>query len=228
MDMLKTDFISLPKNSLDYKKYATIQMGKYEVTVAEYALYQREQQASEGEGTSNSDNQMNKSEVVDLSKKTSYKRTKKSGVDWRHDAVGREISRMNISRHPVVNVTWEEANGFCEWLNSQDLNYTYRLPTRKEWIYFAQGGANEYQYPWGNELGENRYAANFRDTSIFLSMDIMGKGKNAQIEPHNDADLTSKKIAGLPHNIRNSGIGFRIVKESKSVEDIREVIDKGN
>jgi formylglycine-generating enzyme required for sulfatase activity len=54
--------------------------------------------------------------------------------------------------HPVVHVSWDDANAFCGWLNDrigQDRG-TIGLPTEAQWEYAARGSAGR-AYPWGAE-----------------------------------------------------------------------------
>ncbi len=41
--------------------------------------------------------------------------------------------------HPVVNVSWNDAVAFCEWLSGQEKR-EYRLPTESEWEYACRAG----------------------------------------------------------------------------------------
>lgn len=51
--------------------------------------------------------------------------------------------------HPVVNVTWNDAMAFCQWLSRKD-GQSYRLPTEAEWEYCCRAGSSSL-YSNGND-----------------------------------------------------------------------------
>lgn len=55
---------------------------------------------------------------------------------------------------PVINVTWEDAKTYCEWLSSKTGKHVH-LPTEAQWEKAARG-TDQRKYPWGNsEPSEN-------------------------------------------------------------------------
>lgn len=57
-------------------------------------------------------------------------------------------------RHPVINVSREDAKAYARWL-SERTGEAYRLLSESEWEYMARGGV-EARFWWGHDLGRNR------------------------------------------------------------------------
>jgi formylglycine-generating enzyme required for sulfatase activity len=71
--------------------------------------------------------------------------------------------------HPVVNVTWNEAVKFCEWLSRKEKR-TYALPTEAEWEYACRAGTRTRYYS-GDDEASLKKVANIQDASLKAKLD---------------------------------------------------------
>ena len=78
-----------------------------------------------------------------------------------HHSGASEEKNLGGANQPVVNVSWEDAASFAEWLSSQS-GETYRLPTEAEWEFAARAGSTQSRF-WGNNPDEACDYANVAD-----------------------------------------------------------------
>jgi formylglycine-generating enzyme required for sulfatase activity len=105
--------------------------------------------------------------------------------DSGHDSgmLGRAL--LNDDNRPVVNVSWNDAARFCNWLSQQEglplayknvdglmkpvtpMNTGYRLPTEAEWSWAARyaSGPTPSRFPWGDAMPPATVSANYADES---------------------------------------------------------------
>jgi len=125
-------------------------LGAHEVTVgqfrqfAEEANYRTEAERDGQGGTG--DEESGHAEV-----------RRKPKCTWRHTGWNQSDD------HPVVNVTWNDAVAFCEWLSGKE-DKTYRLPTEAEWEYACRANTTTRWYH-GDDIEGLAHVANVVDAT---------------------------------------------------------------
>jgi formylglycine-generating enzyme required for sulfatase activity len=122
-------------------------MGRYEVTVAEFGMFvkatgYRTDAERSGEGCWH---------VVLAKGKLRDKPTE--DASWRNPY----IDQTGV--HPVVCVSWNDAQAYVKWL-SKETGKRYRLPTEAEWEYAARANTKTV-YWWGDDFKDNRANCRF-------------------------------------------------------------------
>ena len=79
-------------------------------------------------------------------------------------------------RRPVINVSWEDAKAYVEWLTGRT-GKEYRLLSESEWEYVARSGTDTRYFWWGDEIGLHR-----ADCEACVELFIDGSGKDAQMQ----------------------------------------------
>ena len=83
---------------------------------------------------------------------------KVDGASWRNRSFDQN------GDHPVVQVSWNDAKAFCDWLSKKS-GKTVVLPTEAQWEYACRAGTKT-AYPWGENPGAGEAWANCADQSL--------------------------------------------------------------
>ena len=136
-----------------YKVKHKFAVSQFPITVGEFALFADETK-HQAKG------------CVSFNGKT-WQRIKNAGWD--------AVSYSQASNHPVVCVSWHDAQAFTKWL-SQKTGARYRLLRDKEWEYVARGGTETRRH-WGDDLNHTQqcHYANGADKTYYTEVIRDGK-----------------------------------------------------
>lgn len=110
-----------------------------------------------------------------------------------HNSGQIEGNSLNREHQPAVQVSWQQAAAFCNWLSVREglppfyreaqgivtgFNPSatgYRLPTEAEWAWAARAnGAKLLKFPWGDTFPPTKAVANYADnTSAYVTGRIL-------------------------------------------------------
>lgn len=134
-----------------------------------------------------------------------FRPTHRSGIVGQHT--------LDLDNQPVVNIAWEDAVQFCNWLSQQEglkpayerkgdtyvavnpMTNGYRLPTDAEWEWVArhQPGGELRRYPWGNALPVAPRSGNYADSNARLLVQNV-------IPDYDDGFAVSAPVGKFPAN----------------------------
>lgn len=120
---------------------------------------------------------------------------------------------LDLDNQPVVNVTWEDAAAFCNWLSEQEglqpaykkdgdtfvpvspMTNGYRLPTDAEWEWAARyaGPGKIQRYPWGDSLPVRAGSGNYADRSASVILQEI-------IPDYDDGYIGAAPVGKFPPN----------------------------
>jgi len=125
---------------------------------------------------------------------------------WKNQVWDGFVITDRPEEHPVVNLTWLEAQRFGEWLSKKE-SLTYRLPADQEWS-LALGFGDEADwgkkkqnpveiYPWGEGWPPPPGAGNYCDQSQRLKAPEAGA---FYIDGYDDGFPTTAPVMSFPPN----------------------------
>jgi len=135
--------------------------------------------------------------------------------DSNHASGSVQGATLDGDNHPVVNITWDQAALYCNWLSAQEglsafyqvsgnqvtgFNRQadgYRLPTEAEWEWTMRdrGSAPPTRFPWGETMPPVAKSGNYADVT---AASILGN----VIRDYTDGYITTSPVASFPANAK--------------------------
>ena len=131
-------------------------VGKYEVTRAEFAAFLHEVPPDE--------------------RRQACMAWDTAAANFRRNAGARDAHTpgyLQRDDHPVVCVSWNEAQAYAQWL-SRKTGQRYRLLSEAEWEYAARAGSTTSR-PWGDDPAQSCRHANLADETFAREIARLGR-----------------------------------------------------
>lgn len=129
-----------------------------------------------------------------------------------HNSGQIEGNSLNREHQPAVQVSWQQAASFCNWLSKREglppfyretngiiTGYNpsatgYRLPSEAEWAWAARAKGSELlKFPWGETFPPTAPVENYADnSSAYVTGRVLGG--------YNDGHVTTAPVASLKAN----------------------------
>lgn len=139
-------------------------------------------------------------------------------------------------RHPVVNVSYDDAAAYCKWLSDKDGKAIYRLPTEAEWELAAGHMPKDADFNCGEKRGTTPVDAYAKTLAACGAIDMWGNcwewtstaittsqgtedGKTAMVVKGGSwcsprmSCRTEERGEGRASSVGFSDVGFRVVRE---------------
>ncbi len=120
---------------------------------------------------------------------------------------------LSAGKLPVVNISWQEAASYCNWLSKKDglepvyhekngklvaknpIPSGYRLLTESEWEWVARVKSDNqvYRYEWGNNFPPNKITGNYADQSAKELLDPI-------LPDYNDGFIVAAPVGSFAAN----------------------------
>ncbi|MEH6587272.1 MAG: PEGA domain-containing protein [Halioglobus sp.] len=140
-----------------------------------------------------------------------------------HDSGQIEGNSLNRDHQPVVQVSWQQAAAFCNWLSKREglpafyretngiitgynpSNTGYRLPSETEWAWSARSSDSSLlKFPWGDNFPPTAAVENYADnTSAYVTGRVLSGYKDGHVvsAPAASFSASNKGLYDLGGNV---------------------------